>query len=279
MFWDGWLGTLDPATQLALGGLMIAGLMTLLWIDQWRRGDAGIVDVGWSAGLGLMALWLAATGRGDPTRRALLAALAGGWSLRLASYLLLNRIWGHPEDGRYQALRRRWGARAQRNFFLFFQFQAVLVLVFAIPMLIVAQNPRSGWGAWETAAVLVWLTSVGGESAADRQLARHRARPENRGRTCRAGWWRYSRHPNYFFEWLHWWVYVLLGVGSTWWWATLLGPGLMLFFLFKVTGIPATERQALASRGDDYREYQRTTSAFIPWFPRPAVSSEPPPAG
>jgi hypothetical protein len=92
--------------------------------------------------------------------------------------------------------------------------------------------------------------------------------PANRGRTCRAGLWRYSRHPNYFFEWLHWWSYPLLAWGSPEWWLTLLGPALMLYTLLKVTGIPYTEQQALASRGDDYRAYQRSTSALFPGFPK-----------
>jgi steroid 5-alpha reductase family enzyme len=90
----------------------------------------------------------------------------------------------------------------------------------------------------------------------------------NRGHTCRDGLWRYSRHPNYFFEWLHWWAYVPLSLGAAGGWATILAPLVMLFFLFCVTGIPATEAQALQSRGADYRQYQRTTSAFFPWFPR-----------
>jgi steroid 5-alpha reductase family enzyme len=80
--------------------------------------------------------------------------------------------------------------------------------------------------------------------------------------------WRYSRHPNYFFEWLHWWSYVPLALGTSWWWLPLLTQGLMLFTLLKLTGIPHAERQALAHRGDDYREYQATTNAFVPWFPR-----------
>lgn len=248
-------------------------LMASLWAWQWWRRDASIVDVGWSAGLGLMALFLAVTGSGDALRRCLLALLTGTWSARLAGYLFVNRIWGRAEDGRYQSLRRRWGPRAQRNFFVFFQFQAWLVVIFALPMAVVAHHEASGWRIWDTLGVGLWALSVGGESVADAQLARHRREPRNRGRTCRSGLWRYSRHPNYFFEWLHWWVYVALAAGASAWWATLLGPALMLLFLFRITGIPATERQAVASRGEDYRAYQRTTSAFIPWFPRREVAT------
>jgi len=117
-------------------------------------------------------------------------------------------------------------------------------------------------------AVGVFLVSVAGEAIADRQLAGFRADPANRGKTCRTGLWRYSRHPNYFFEWVHWWSYVLLGLGSPYWLVTILGPALMLVFLFKITGIPATEERALLTRGEDYRNYQRTTSPFFPWFPK-----------
>ena len=98
--------------------------------------------------------------------------------------------------------------------------------------------------------------------------ARFRARRESRGKTCREGLWRYSRHPNYFFEWLGWWAWVLAAVGSPLFLLSLSGPLFMLVFLFKITGIPATEEQALRSRGDDYRRYQRTTSMFVPWFPK-----------
>src|SRR5262249_38496991 len=91
----------------------------------------------------------------------------------------------------------------------------------------------------------------------------------NAGRTCRAGLWRYSRHPNYFFEWTHWFAYPLLAVGAGGvFWLSAIGPVIMLLMLYRVSGIPFTEAQALRSRGDDYRDYQRTTSAFVPWFPK-----------
>ena len=109
--------------------------------------------------------------------------------------------------------------------------------------------------------------ALAGESAADRQLEAFRRDPANRGKTCRVGLWRVSRHPNYFFEWLVWVAYFVFALASPWGWVTIYCPALMLFFLFRVTGIPATEAQALKSRGEDYRQYQRTTSAFFPWFP------------
>jgi steroid 5-alpha reductase family enzyme len=259
---------LSPIQQILIVAVAMSIIMLLLWLQQRRTGDAGIVDVGWSAGLGFAAILYATTSEGDFTRRVLLACLAGGWSLRLAGYLLHDRILRGSEDGRYKRLRQNWGARASFNFFIFFQFQALLVPLFSLPFLVVAHSDQPGLTAFDLLGLLIFLISVTGESLADRQLAKFRSNPDNKGKTCRHGLWRYSRHPNYFFEWLHWWTYVSLGMASPYWWVTLIGPLLMWLFLFKVTGIPATEEQAIASRGDDYLDYQRTTSQFFPWFPK-----------
>ncbi len=253
--------------------LLTTAVMAGLYLVQRARHDAGIVDVGWAACLGLLAVLYGLGADGYSARRFVLMALAGTWSVRLALHLLFDRILGKPEDGRYQTLRREWGENAHRNFFFFFQFQSLLALVFSLPMLTVAFSDVMGFRLTDLLAGLVWGTAIAGEWVADRQLAAWRAKPENRGKTCRSGLWRYSRHPNYFFEWLHWWTYVFLGWGYEWWPVTWIGPGLMLLFLFHVTGIPHTEKQALASRGRDYRQYQATTSAFLPWFPAGTFSA------
>lgn len=253
-------------TLLGAVWLGAALMMAALWGFQRETGDAGIVDVGWAGGLGLAALFYAWAGPGDHERRILLAAMAGFWSFRLAAYILVRGL-GRPEDGRYSRLRVLWGRWAQRNFFWFFQAQAALVAVLSVPFLIVAFDPRPGldWRAWLGAALAI--LAVGGETLADRDLMEFRAVAGNAGRVCRRGLWRYSRHPNYFFEWLHWWAYVVLALGAPDWYWTLLGPGVMLVFLRYFTGIPYTEAQALRTR-PGYAEYQRTTSAFFPWFPR-----------
>ena len=254
-----------------IGWAAAAGLMLLAWAGQWRTQDAGLVDFTWAASLGLLAFGYAALADGDPLRRILVAIMAGGWSFRLAAYILVNRVIGKPEDGRYQRLRAHWREHTQLKFFGFFQAQGLLAAIFAVPFLIVALTREPPPLFTVLSAILIWLLAVGGEALADKQLATWRSNSANRGCTCRVGLWRYSRHPNYFFEWLHWWSYPLLAWGSSEWWLTLLGPSLMLYALFKVTGIPYTEQQALASRGDDYRAYQRSTSVFIPWFPKREV--------
>lgn len=238
--------------------------MTALWARQLRTRDATSVDVAWALCLGGLVVAYALLSDGNAARRVLVAALAAGWALRLAAHLLVHRIGrGSGEDGRYRAMREHWGPRSPLRFLAVYHVQAFAAALMSLPPLgALGGGPLDGWAA---AGVAVWILAIAGEGLADRQLARFRADPANRGRTCRAGLWRYSRHPNYFFEWLHWWAYVLVGRGAP---LTWLGPALMLLFLYRLTGIPWTERQALKSRGEDYRSYQRTTSAFFPWFPR-----------
>jgi steroid 5-alpha reductase family enzyme len=251
-------------TWWGAGAAVLAPAFAALWYVQTRTRDASHVDVGWAAGLGFMGLLCAALGAGDPDRRALVAAMASLWSARLAWHLYVDRVRGRPEDGRYASLRASWGPDADRNFFVFFQAQAALDLLLALPFaaLCAKEGPL---GAADLAGALIWLVAVSGEAVADRQLARFRSVPQNKGKTCRVGLWRYSRHPNYFFEWSHWLAYAAMAPAD---WRVWTAPALMLYFLLRVTGIPATEAQALRSRGEDYRRYQRETSAFFPWFPR-----------
>lgn len=250
---------------LLLGWATLALLMVLLWLRQLQTKNATSVDAAWSAGMGVLATGYALLSDGAPERRLLVGSLGFIWAIRLASHLIADRVIGRPEDGRYRAMREHWGKRAPLFFFFFYQGQAVVATLFSIPIL--AAMRGGGLDSWAAAGTAVWLLAVLGEGAADRQLARFRADRAHTGRTCREGWWRYSRHPNYFFEWTHWFCYVLIGHGA---WLTWLGPALMLLFLFRLTGIPYTEQQALKSRGDDYRAYQRDTSVFFPWFPKQA---------
>ena len=120
----------------------------------------------------------------------------------------------------------------------------------------------------EWAAAVLWLLALAGESLADRQLATFKRDPAKVGRVCDVGLWRYSRHPNYFFEWLVWVAYALFALPAAWGWLSVLSPLLILCLLLRVTGIPLNEAQAVRSKGDAYRRYQAATSAFIPWFPR-----------
>jgi steroid 5-alpha reductase family enzyme len=257
---------MTPLILIATGAGAVALLMLILWLIHLRTGNASIVDPGWAGGLALLGILFAALGRGYPLRAALIGAMSGIWGLRLAIHLLA-RIVGHPEEGRYQELRRQWKTGIEFKFLLFFEFQALLCIVLAAPFFLAARNPVPSVSPLEWAAFVLWAIAMIGEATADAQLEAFR-KSGLQGRTCQSGLWHYSRHPNYFFEWLIWMAYALFAAGSPWGWLGLLSPALILYFLLRVTGIPATEAQALRTRGDEYRRYQQTTSAFIPWFPK-----------
>lgn len=266
----------QSAQFLALGWVIAAVAMAGLWLLGRSTRNYGVVDVGWTYLVAALAACFAVIGPGATSRRLLIGSLFLCWGLRLGSYLLWDRVLGRPEDGRYATLRQSWGtgpggaATADRRFFWFFQAQALAAVFFAVPALLPSLNADPDLSGLEVAAAALWLVAVAGESAADWQLTRFKRTPGTRGRTCRSGLWRYSRHPNYFFEWLVWVAYALFAVASPGGWVAIICPAVMLYLLFRVTGIPATEAQALQSRGHDYRDYQATTSAFVPWFPRRA---------
>ena len=256
------LGDFAPVLLNGFIGAFI--LFTVLWIIQVVRKDAGVVDIGWTAGVGAMAVYVAMAGDGWAPRRILLGAMGGIWSLRLVIYILKDRILCEKEDSRYQRLRAHWGKKANAWFFVFFTSQSLLVVLFALPFLAAAGSAQPSLTIFDVLAAAVWIISMGGEWLADLQLARFRNKPENKGKVCQDGLWNWSRHPNYFFEWLHWFSYVLLGIGAPGFMLTFVGPVAMYLFLMKLTGIPHVEREALAKRGDAYREYQQTTSILIP---------------
>lgn len=255
-------------TLVLIGAASVAVLMLLLWLIHLRTGNAAIVDAGWAGGLALLGAVYAVLGGGYWLRAAMIGTMSAVWGLRLAIYLLKTRIIGHPEEGRYQALRRQWKTNIPFKFLLFFQFQALLCVVLAVPFLMASRNPDPSVSLLEGVAAALWTLAMAGEAAADAQLNKFRSDPSNKGRTCRAGLWRYSRHPNYFFEWLIWVAFALFALASPGGLWGLLSPTLILYFVLHVTGIPATEAQAIRTRGEEYRRYQRTTSAFVPWFPK-----------
>lgn len=244
--------------------------MFLAWLRARATRNATLVDVVWAANIGLLALLSAFISDGHFERRILAAALALAWSVRLSLHLGLGRLGHKAEDGRYRGLRDKWGASADRNFFWFFQAQALLDAVLALPFLVASLDPTPAIRAIEWFGAALLIVGVVGETIADRQLERFKRDPANRGRTCRTGLWAWSRHPNYFFEWLNWCAFASFAMAAPFGFLALIAPILMLFFIVKVTGIPPTEAQALRSRGDDYRDYQRTTSAFFPWPPKNA---------
>lgn len=249
---------------LLAGWAALALVMALAWWVQRRLRNAGWVDAFWTFGLGGAGAVLALLA-GQGPRRFLVAGLVAAWALRLGLHIAA-RSKGRPEDSRYAQFRTDWGADFERRMFNFLQIQAAAGAVLLLPILVAARNPYPlGWP--DGLALLVAAAAVLGEALADRQLRRFRTDPAHRQKVCDAQLWALSRHPNYFFEWLHWFAYPLFALGGGLAWLALIGPAFMYVLLVHVSGIPPLEAQMLRSRGDAYRAYQRRVRAFFP-FPR-----------
>lgn len=238
---------------------LAAALQLVLWLVQLRTKNAVIVDVGWALSFSLVVALFAWRAESSLAAWLPIAVVVTAWSVRLTLYLLARGAARSPEEGRYAELRTRWS-----RFFVFFQAQAaltgVLSTAFVVPFL---AEPRS-----ELRYIGTALSAIGiaGETIADAQLRRFKR--TQRG-VCDVGLWAYSRHPNYFFEWCYWVGLALYGLAfAPAGLIALLGQAIILASIFSVTGIPPTEKQAIRSKGDAYREYQMRVSRFVPMPPK-----------
>ena len=257
-------------------------LFALTWLAAWKIDNWSIVDVVWSYGFAILialpfAVGAAAAGWSSLPSRWLddpllwLSAAMVLWSLRLGTHLGI-RVLGHldKEDGRYLRMREVHGKRMAWKMAIFYLQQAVALVVLMLPFYAAstdAEGQRAG--AVHVAGLALFLAGLAFEATGDSQLARFKADPANRGKVCDVGLWAWTRHPNYFGEFLIWLGFALLSFTPN-----LLGiPGLLcagviLYLVTNVTGIPLTEQQLLTSKGDAYRDYQGRVSAFWPRPPR-----------
>jgi steroid 5-alpha reductase family enzyme len=250
-------------------------LMAGAWAVQQRTGNSGWVDTIWTFSLGLTgaasALWPVA-GVAPNARQWLVAALVTVWSIRLGSHIAV-RTAGITDDPRYAAFAKEWGVNSPRRMFLFLQNQGFGSIPLVFSIFVAARFPQPGLRIQDYLGVAILAAGIAGEALADAQLKRFRSDPANQGRVCDIGLWRWSRHPNYFFEWFGWLAYPVIAISLDaplqypWGWATLLAPIFMYWILVHVTGIPPLEAQMLRSRGERYRAYQSRTSAFFPLPP------------
>ncbi|MCH2035373.1 MAG: DUF1295 domain-containing protein [Puniceicoccaceae bacterium] len=226
-----------------------------------------IVDLVWSLGMGFAAIAYVIYYELYHARAFLVLGVLLLWSLRLSYYLLKNRVLSGHEDPRYAYLARYWGTTSRRNFLGLFLIQILFVALFLLPV-VAAMRQTQAFNWLDALGLMIAVIALAGETIADRQLATFRKCLTHSNKVCQHGLWRYSRHPNYFFEWVHWWAYVAFAWNSSFSWVALIGPVAMYLFLRYLTGIPHAERSSLLSRGNAYRQYQQTTPAFFLWFPR-----------
>ncbi|MBS2003639.1 MAG: DUF1295 domain-containing protein [Cyanobacteria bacterium SZAS LIN-5] len=254
---------------LACSLIFVFLLMSDVWYFAMKQKNAALVDVAWSGSFGAIAIFYALAASGAPIRRFAIALMVACWSFRLAIHLWqrMKRTHGE-EDPRYAEMRTKWGDKAEQNFFGMFQFQALTVLILSTPFLIATSDHAEKLRINEYIGILLFIISFIGEAIADQQLNDFKSNEANHGDVCDVGLWKYSRHPNYFFEWLIWCSFFVFAMESPFGTWTIACPILMLLFLTKMSGIPLAEKQSLASKGEKYIAYQKRTSPFIPWFPR-----------
>ena len=261
-------------TILLCALLAMSGAMALAWRVQRASGSSGWIDTIWSAATGLVGLGVALAPGAEPGRGKLAAALVALWAARLALHIAA-RTRGAPDDPRYADLARQWGADAPRRMFWFLQTQAMAGFVLVVAVRLAAINPAPFPRLADALAVAILLVAVAGEALANSQLEKFRRAHRGEKRICEDGLWRWSRHPNYFFEWLGWFAYPILAISgeNPLGWLALGAPLLMYVLLVHVSGIPPLEAQMAASRGEAFRDLQTRVSAFFPVPPRPRAPS------
>ena len=268
--------------MLALALCSFLGLLAVMacaWLTQRALNNAGWIDVFWTFGTGATAVVLSLWPVSGPVnaRQALVAVMAAAWSLRLGLYIA-GRVARSPgEDRRYGDMRRLWGADFQARLLPFVLIQAPVGWLLAAAIALAARAPwpaptPSDLTPFDLLGAAILVLAVGGETLADEQMRRFKASSPPKDAIMDRGLWAWSRHPNYFFEWLSWTAYpvILMAHPAVYslGWAAWGAPILMYLVLDHGTGVPPLEAAMLQSRGDAFRAYQSRTSRFFPWPPR-----------
>jgi steroid 5-alpha reductase family enzyme len=245
--------------------LLLLLMLCAVWLLSLRLGDVSIVDIFWGLGFAVAALVALFMAEAAGTRAILLTGMTCVWGFRLAAHLAWRKR-GKPEDHRYRAMREHHGERfGWISLWTVFVLQALLIWFVSFPVQAGVRS-RGPLAALDAVGLGMWLVGFLFESIGDWQLARFLADPASSGRVMDAGLWRYTRHPNYFGDFLVWWgIYLVAAAGGAWW--SIFSPLLMSFLLLRVSGVALLDR-TLQERRSGYREYIERTSAFFPWPPR-----------
>ena len=246
------------------GAATVSVLFLLIWAIHLVLKNAAIVDVGWGFGFILLCAVYILRGEGFNLRNTICFLMVLLWGLRIIFYLLKRLSVEKEEDKRYKKIRQEFGKTAWLKFLFLFEFQAGLEMVIGIPLLIVSLNPNPGMSLVEILGAVLFVAALAGETISDEQLHAFKNNALNKGKTCDVGLWHYSRHPNYFFEWLVWVGFFIFALDRPMGWAAIISPIAMFYLLMYVSGVPMAEEQSLKSRGDEYRRYQAATSVFFP---------------
>jgi len=248
--------------------LVILIFMTALWIVSVVIKNVSIVDLFWGFGFVLINAFYFLKTDGFETRKFIMLALVSIWGLRLSAYLAWRNI-GKGEDFRYKEFRKNYGENRYWwiSYFQTFLLQGILMWLISAPLLgaqFYGQN--NSLSIFDFSGIVFWIIGFSFETGGDFQLASFKADPSNKGKVLDKGFWRYTRHPNYFGDSSVWWGYgfICLASGS---YLPILGSLLMTALIIKVSGVVLLEK-SLKDQKPQYKEYIEKTSAFIPWFPK-----------
>ncbi len=261
--------------DLLAAGIALSAAMACAWQVQRVSGNSGWIDIFWTFGTGAAAVLLALLPADEmewpQARQGLVAGFAAAWSMRLGLHILA-RTRTTADDPRYRDMILQWGVHAPARLFWHLQIQAVVGLLLASCVMLAARNPATLFRLQDIAAIFLFLTGMIGETIADAQLYAFKQKAQSRGEICDIGLWRWSRHPNYFFEWLCWLAYPLLAIdfdgGHPLGFLAVLAPLCIYWLLVYVSGIPPLEAHMLRTRKAKFNAYRQRTNAFFPWPPR-----------
>jgi steroid 5-alpha reductase family enzyme len=251
---------------LPIAAVAVFFYMTILFVIAVFKKDNSIADIGWGLGFTIVALLTFFLQHGFTARHLLVTALVVIWGMRLAIHIYV-RHRGRGEDPRYAAWRKEWGNWVHvRSFFQVFMLQGLLLLAISYVVILINSSSQKGLSFLDICGLVVWVIGFLFESIGDFQLKKFIGNEQNRGRILTTGLWRYTRHPNYFGEATMWWGIFLIALSVPYGWTAIISPAVITFLLLRVSGVILLEKEF--TDNEEFKEYKRKTSAFIPWFPK-----------
>lgn len=248
--------------------MIIIVLVTLLWIWSILIKNVSIVDIFWGFGFVVINTFYVFMSGELSARKTVILTLVTLWGLRLTLYLALRNI-GKGEDYRYQEFRREYGVERYWwfSFFQVFLLQGVLMMIISVTLLGISGGDQSGdLVLLDYLAIAVWLVGFAFEAGGDYQLSRFKRKAANKGKVLDTGFWKFTRHPNYFGDAAVWWAYGLFSIAAGSYWQ-IIGAVIMTVLIIRVSGVSLLERTLKESK-PQYKDYIRKTNSFFPWFPK-----------
>lgn len=252
-------------TLLVLLGVIFVYTL-LFFVLSLLFGKTHIADVAWGLGFIVVAITTLILHRQGAAGQLLVSILVFFWGARLTFYIYL-RNRGKTEDFRYAKWKEEWGKQWKLQSYLrVFLLQGLLMILVALPVIGVNTFGVGPIPELVRVGVLVWLVGFFFEVIGDWQLMDFKNDPKNHGKILDSGLWKYTRHPNYFGEASMWWGIYLIALSNLALWWTFIGPLFITFSLLKVSGVSLLEQKYKGNK--EYQDYQKRTSAFIPWWPK-----------